>query len=93
MEILFFSGIEAVLIDYARPVVIGNFLSKMFFWGHKLCTAIIAAGLIFFIQNDIGIGNAIRRVWLVNKPCTPPPCKPTDLKCCEDEDTKICKTD
>lgn len=66
-------GLEACVVDYARPIIVGNVVPKL---AHFLLIAFSAAtlgGLVYFIQNDVGIGNAVRQLWAIKA-------KPAQLK-------------
>lgn len=58
-------GLEACVTDYVRPVIFGEFIPKV---AHILLLAVSAAtlgGLLYFIYTDIGIANAIRKLWAI----------------------------
>lgn len=58
-------GLEACVTDYVRPVIFGEFIPKA---SHVLLLAISATtlgGLLYFIYTDIGIANAIRKLWAI----------------------------
>lgn len=58
-------GLEAIVVDYVRPVLFGNVVPKL---AHALLILFSAAtlgGLLYFIYNDIGIGKAVRKLWAV----------------------------
>lgn len=58
-------GLEAVVTDYVRPILFGNFVPKLAHFLLLAFSATTLAGLIYFIYNDIGIGKAIRKFWAV----------------------------
>lgn len=58
-------GLEACVTDYIRPVIFGELVAKS---GHVLLLIISATtlgGLLYFIYTDIGIANAIRKLWAI----------------------------
>lgn len=58
-------GLEACVTDYIRAAIFGSTIPKL---AHILLLAVSAttlAGLLYFIYTDIGIGNAIRKLWAV----------------------------
>jgi succinate dehydrogenase (ubiquinone) membrane anchor subunit len=56
-------GIEAVVIDYVRPIVFGSVISKLALGAVYLLSIVTLAGLLFFITNDVGIVLAIKQFW------------------------------
>ena len=55
-------GIQAVFIDYV-PNGTYPTLRKIVMWGLNLATALVGLGLYEFETNDVGITEAIKRVW------------------------------
>lgn len=56
-------GLEAIVTDYVRPILFGAAVPKI---AHGLLLVVSAAtlgGLFYFIHNDIGIANTIRKIW------------------------------
>lgn len=56
-------GLEAIVTDYVRPIMFGAAVPKI---AHGLLLVVSAAtlgGLFYFIHNDIGIANTIRKIW------------------------------
>lgn len=56
-------GLEAIVTDYVRPILFGHTVPKVC---HALLLVVSAAtlgGLFYFIHNDIGIANTIRKIW------------------------------
>lgn len=64
-------GLEAIVVDYVRPVLVGNVVPKVAHVLLILFSAATLAGLVYFIQNDIGIGQAVQNVWAI-KPYVEP---------------------
>ncbi|RZC35172.1 succinate dehydrogenase [ubiquinone] cytochrome b small subunit, mitochondrial, partial [Asbolus verrucosus] len=60
-------GLEAVVVDYVRPIIFGNIIPKLSVGLLYLISAATLGGLIYFNVNDIGIGKAIRRFWAIKK--------------------------
>ncbi|KAJ6637583.1 Succinate dehydrogenase [ubiquinone] cytochrome b small subunit, mitochondrial [Pseudolycoriella hygida] len=58
-------GLEAVVTDYVRPVLFGNFVPKLAHILLFVFSSATMAGLLYFIFNDIGIGKAVRKLWSV----------------------------
>ncbi|XP_044263646.1 succinate dehydrogenase [ubiquinone] cytochrome b small subunit, mitochondrial [Tribolium madens] len=60
-------GLEAVVVDYARPIVVGNILPKLALGLLYLISATTLGGLIYYNINDIGIGKTIRKFWAIKE--------------------------
>lgn len=58
-------GLEAIVVDYVRAVLFGNFIPKLAHGLLILFSAATLAGLFYFIYNDIGLGRAVRKIWAV----------------------------
>lgn len=58
-------GLEAIVVDYVRPVLFGNVVPKITHGLLILFSAATLGGLLYFIYSDIGIGKAIRKLWAV----------------------------
>lgn len=58
-------GLEAIVVDYVRPVLFGNVVPKLAHGLLVLFSAATLGGLLYFIYNDIGIGKAVRKLWAV----------------------------
>lgn len=56
-------GIEAIVVDYVRPVIFGNVIPKIALGAVYLLSIVTLAGLLFFITNDVGIVLAIKQFW------------------------------
>lgn len=56
-------GIEAIVLDYVRPVFFGNVIPKIAVGAVYLLSIVTLAGLLFFITNDVGIVLAIKQFW------------------------------
>ena len=59
------SGLKSVVTDYIRPVVFGKVLPPIAQGLLLAVTLLTAAGLFQFIQNDIGLANAVKRMWAI----------------------------
>ncbi|XP_035719265.1 succinate dehydrogenase [ubiquinone] cytochrome b small subunit, mitochondrial-like [Vespa mandarinia] len=60
-------GLEALIVDYARPIIIGTLLPKVFHVLLNLCSIITLAGLLVLIYNGPGIGKSIKDAWSIGK--------------------------
>lgn len=58
-----FSGGHAVITDYARPIVIGEGAAKAAHYLSYVGTALLAAVLINFNINDVGLTRAFELVF------------------------------
>lgn len=66
-------GLEAIVVDYVRPILVGNAVPKIAHGLLILFSAATLAGLIYFIQNDIGIGQAVQKFWAIKPYVEPVP--------------------
>ncbi|XP_054014762.1 succinate dehydrogenase [ubiquinone] cytochrome b small subunit, mitochondrial [Hylaeus anthracinus] len=64
-------GLEAIIIDYARPSVVGPLLPKILHVSLLLLSAATLAGLFMLIHNGPGVARAIKDAWAIGK--EPPP--------------------
>jgi succinate dehydrogenase (ubiquinone) membrane anchor subunit len=55
-------GFQQVVIDYIPPKAWPN-LRRFFWWGLNLATLTVGVGLYEFETNDVGVTEAIKRVW------------------------------
>ncbi|XP_046819524.1 succinate dehydrogenase [ubiquinone] cytochrome b small subunit, mitochondrial [Vespa crabro] len=60
-------GLEALIVDYARPIIIGTLLPKVFHVLLNLCSIVTLAGLLVLIYNGPGIGKSIKDAWSIGK--------------------------
>ncbi|KAH8326713.1 hypothetical protein KR067_012172 [Drosophila pandora] len=58
-------GVEAMVVDYMRPAVVGNVLPKVAHIGLIIISVATLGGLFYFIQNDVGLVNGIKRFWSI----------------------------
>ncbi|XP_069672270.1 succinate dehydrogenase [ubiquinone] cytochrome b small subunit, mitochondrial [Periplaneta americana] len=56
-------GIEAIVLDYVRPILFGNVIPKIAIGAVYVMSVAVLAGLFLFITNDVGIVNAIKQFW------------------------------
>lgn len=56
-------GLEAIVTDYVRPILFGTLVPKLAHGLLLLVSAATLGGLFYFIHNDIGIANTIRKIW------------------------------
>lgn len=62
---MFFRGLEAVVVDYIRPILFGHTIPKIAHGLLILLSATTLGGLFYFIYHDIGIANSIRKIWAI----------------------------
>ncbi|PON30752.1 succinate dehydrogenase (ubiquinone) membrane anchor subunit [Trichoderma gamsii] len=55
-------GFQSVLIDYIPNRTYPG-LRKFFWWGLNLATVTVGVGLYEFETNDVGVTEAIKRIW------------------------------
>lgn len=55
-------GFEALIIDYLPNGRIPK-TRKLFDWGLKAATLLVGVGLYEFETNDVGVTEAIKRIW------------------------------
>jgi succinate dehydrogenase (ubiquinone) membrane anchor subunit len=55
-------GFESMVIDYI-PVKRLPKTRVLFWWGLRLATVVVGVGLYEFETNDVGITEAIKRIW------------------------------
>ncbi|KAF2090992.1 succinate dehydrogenase cytochrome b small subunit precursor [Saccharata proteae CBS 121410] len=55
-------GFESIIIDYLPQKRVPGF-RKLFMWGLKAGTILVAIGLYEFETNDVGVTEAVRRIW------------------------------
>ncbi|KAJ3638422.1 hypothetical protein MTP99_001788 [Tenebrio molitor] len=60
-------GLEACVVDYVRPIIVGNILPKLTLGLLYLISATTLGGLIYYNVNDIGIGKTIRKFWAIKE--------------------------
>ncbi|XP_066581174.1 succinate dehydrogenase [ubiquinone] cytochrome b small subunit, mitochondrial [Prorops nasuta] len=60
-------GLEAVVLDYARPIVVGNIIPKVAMGLLYLLSATTLAGLGLLIFNGPGISKTVKRAWKIGK--------------------------
>uniref|UniRef100_A0A1L8E023 Succinate dehydrogenase [ubiquinone] cytochrome b small subunit n=1 Tax=Nyssomyia neivai TaxID=330878 RepID=A0A1L8E023_9DIPT len=58
-------GFKSIVTDYVRPVIFGTVIPPIAQGLLLLLTIAVSAGLIQFIRNDVGIANAVKRVWAI----------------------------
>lgn len=63
----FFRGVEAIVVDYVRPVVFGEAIPKIARMLVFLISAFTLGGLLYFNMNDVGIARAVRRFWSIKQ--------------------------
>lgn len=55
-------GFQAVIIDYIPSKRLPR-TRKLFWWGLNAGTVLVGVGLYEFETNDVGITEAIKRIW------------------------------
>lgn len=60
---IYFRGIEASVIDYLRPKVVGEPIAKLGMVLVYFLSAFTLGGLCYFNYTDVGIINAIKMFW------------------------------
>jgi len=56
-------GIEAIVVDYVRPVLFGETIPKIGIALVYALSALTLGGLLYFIYTDVGIVNAVKLLW------------------------------
>jgi succinate dehydrogenase (ubiquinone) membrane anchor subunit len=59
-------GFQQVVIDYI-PKHTWPRLRAFFWWGLRLATLTVGVGLYEFETNDVGVTEAIKRVWTAGR--------------------------
>lgn len=54
-----------MVVDYLRPSVVGNVLPKVAHIALIIISVATLGGLFYFIKNDIGLANGIKRFWAI----------------------------
>jgi len=65
--ILLFRGLEAIILDYVRPIVVGTVVPKVAFLMLNLLSAATLAGLLVLIYNGPGLTKTIKHGWAIGK--------------------------
>jgi len=55
-------GFESMVIDYIPTKRLPR-VRMLFWWGLRLATVVVGVGLYEFETNDVGVTEAIRRIW------------------------------
>ncbi|KAI9868144.1 MAG: membrane anchor subunit of succinate dehydrogenase, Sdh4 [Trichoglossum hirsutum] len=55
-------GFDALIVDYLPPKRVPR-TRKVFHWGLRAATLVVGVGLYEFETNDVGLTEAIKRVW------------------------------
>ena len=56
-------GFDAVIADYVPVYKYGQFWAKGMKWVLRLATGVVFVGIYEFETNDVGLTEAIKRVW------------------------------
>lgn len=54
-----------MVVDYVRPTVFGNVIPKVAHGALFLLSIATLGGLFYFIYNDVGIANAVKKLWAI----------------------------
>ncbi|KAG7205173.1 hypothetical protein KM043_018265 [Ampulex compressa] len=60
-------GLEAIILDYVRPNILGPIVPKAAFFMLNVLSAITLAGLLVLIYNGPGIAKAVKNAWAIGK--------------------------
>ncbi|XP_003707165.2 succinate dehydrogenase, subunit D [Megachile rotundata] len=63
-------GLEAMVTDYARPIILGPVLPKVLHISLIILSAVTLCGLFILINDGPGVSRAIKDFWAIGK--TPP---------------------
>ncbi|KAL6449275.1 hypothetical protein ACFW04_000721 [Cataglyphis niger] len=58
-------GLEAIILDYARPIVVGTVFPKVAFFMLNILSAATLAGLLVLIYNGPGLTKVIKQGWAI----------------------------
>ncbi|KAK3930083.1 Succinate dehydrogenase [ubiquinone] cytochrome b small subunit, mitochondrial [Frankliniella fusca] len=56
-------GVEAIVVDYVRPILFGNAIPKVALGGVYVLSIVTLAGLLQLIYTDIGLANTVKKIW------------------------------
>ncbi|XP_050500224.1 succinate dehydrogenase [ubiquinone] cytochrome b small subunit, mitochondrial [Diabrotica virgifera virgifera] len=60
-------GLEACVVDYVRPIVVGPVLPKVTLALLYFLSISTLGGLLYYNHHSAGIGNAVRDFWKIKK--------------------------
>ncbi|KAG5312743.1 DHSD dehydrogenase, partial [Acromyrmex insinuator] len=60
-------GLEAIALDYARPIVVGALVPKLVFLMLNILSVTTLAGLFVLIYNGPGLTKTIKNGWAIGK--------------------------
>ncbi|KAL0116752.1 hypothetical protein PUN28_009991 [Cardiocondyla obscurior] len=60
-------GLEAIILDYARPIVVGTLVPKVAFFMLNLVSILTLTGLFVLIYNGPGLSKIIKNGWAIGK--------------------------
>ncbi|KYQ47365.1 Putative succinate dehydrogenase [ubiquinone] cytochrome b small subunit, mitochondrial [Trachymyrmex zeteki] len=60
-------GLEAIIVDYVRPIVVGTLVPKVAFLMLNLLSVATLAGLFVLIYNGPGLTKTIKNGWAIGK--------------------------
>lgn len=56
-------GIEAIVVDYVHPAVVGKIIAKLSVGAVYGLSFLTLGALLYFIYTDVGIINAVKLLW------------------------------
>ena len=60
-------GLEAIITDYARPIIVGTVLPKVLHLSLFILSAVTLCGLLVLINDGPGVSRAIKNFWAIGK--------------------------
>lgn len=58
---------EAIVLDYVRPSIVGPFVPKVAFLALNILSALTLAGLLMIIYNGPGLTKTIKKAWAIGQ--------------------------
>ncbi|KAL8943341.1 MAG: hypothetical protein Q9216_001116 [Gyalolechia sp. 2 TL-2023] len=62
-------GFQSVIIDYVPDKRLPK-TRALFWWGLRLATLVVAVGFFEFETNDVGLTEAVKKIWTAKRPET-----------------------
>ncbi|KAL9601696.1 MAG: hypothetical protein Q9179_002786 [Wetmoreana sp. 5 TL-2023] len=59
-------GFQSIIIDYVPDKRLPK-IRAMFWWGLRLATLVVAIGFFEFETNDVGLTEAIKKIWTAKR--------------------------
>ncbi|XP_034190758.1 succinate dehydrogenase, subunit D [Osmia lignaria lignaria] len=60
-------GLEAIITDYARPIIVGTVVPKVLHLSLFILSAVTLCGLLVLINDGPGVSRAIKNFWAIGK--------------------------